>query len=110
MPFNKRGRSRGIRWITEIPEITYFKPFGIKPSELRTILISLEELESLRLVDYDGMKQEEAASYMRVSRRTLWNDLKNARKKVIAALLNGWGIRISGGNYAIRGEITDEWK
>lgn len=110
MPQNRRGRCRGRRWITEIPDITNFKPMGVIPSEMRTIFITLEELEALRLVDYDGMQQEEAASYMGVSRKTLWNDLKSARKKVIAALVNGWAIRIEGGNYALRGEIRNNWR
>jgi predicted DNA-binding protein (UPF0251 family) len=104
MPQNRRGRCRGRRWITEMPYVRDFRPMGLGVSEIRTIYITLEELEALRLVDYEDMKQDEAAAYMGVSRKALWNDLQSARKKVIAALLNGWAIRIEGGNYALRGE------
>jgi len=50
------------------------------------------------------MEQAQAAFCMGVSRKTLWNDLKSARKKVALALVNGWAIRIEGGNYALRGK------
>ena len=97
-----RGRHRGRRWITEIPNATYFKPLGVE--QTNTIYLTLEELEALRLVDYHGFNQEEAAIEMGVSRKTLWNDLKSARKKVTTALIHGYAIKIEGGNYALRGE------
>jgi len=71
---------------------------------MNTMILTLEELEAIRLVDYEGLKQEEAAAQMGVSRKTLWNDLKSGRKKVAEALIRGWAIRIEGGNYIIRGE------
>jgi Predicted DNA-binding proteins len=46
------------------------------------VYLSFEELETLRLVDLEGMEQAQAAFCMGVSRKTLWNDLKSARKKV----------------------------
>jgi hypothetical protein len=68
------------------------------------VYLSFEELETLRLVDLEGMEQAQAAFCMGISRKTLWNDLKSARKKVALALVNGWAIRIEGGNYALRGK------
>lgn len=97
----RRGRCRGQRWITEIPNATYFKPLGIE--QINTIYLTFEELEALRLVDYHGLTQEESAIEMGVSRKTLWNDLKSARKKVATALIYSYAIRIEGGNYALRG-------
>lgn len=72
---------------------------------MKTIFLTLEELEAIRLVDLEGMDQQEAALNMGVSRKTLWNDLKSARKKVAMALINGYAIRIEGGSYILRGEI-----
>lgn len=72
---------------------------------MKTVVLTLEELEAIRLVDYEGLNQEEAAAQMGVSRKTLWNDLKCGRKKVAKALVHGWAIRIEGGNYIIRGEV-----
>jgi len=99
MPRFRRGRCR--RWITAMPLTPYFQPLGIPPNQMRTINLTPEELEVLRLVDLEGLYQEDAAAIMGISRRTLWNDLKKARKKVVNALVNGYAIRIAGGNYAI---------
>jgi len=100
MPRFRRGRYR--RWITAMPLTPYFQPLGIPPNQMRTINLTPEELEALRLVDLEGLYQEDAAAIMGISRRTLWNDLKRARKKVVNALVSGYAIRIAGGNYAIR--------
>lgn len=70
--------------------------------------MSLEELEALRLVDLLDLDQDEAAFYMGISRKALWNDLMNARKKVAACLVYGMGLRIDGGSYLLRGEEIPE--
>ena len=66
------------------------------------VILTFEELEALKLIDLEGLMQEEAAVQMGVSRKTLWNDLKSARKKIATALIQGWAIRIEGGNYILR--------
>jgi len=98
-----RGRYRGQRWVTGLPPIASFQPAGISAPDQRTVVLTIEELEAIRLVDLEGMYQEEAALEMGVSRKTLWNDLKAGRKKVAEALINGWAIRIEGGSYVLRG-------
>ncbi len=65
--------------------------------------ISIEEMEALRLVDMLGLPHEEAAAMMGVSRKTLWRDLVLARRKLVEAIINGWAIQISGGDYVRRG-------
>ena len=65
--------------------------------------MTLEELETVRLVDLLDLDQEEAAFYMGISRKAFWNDLMNARKKIAAALVYGMGLRIEGGSFALRG-------
>ncbi|MDD4651888.1 MAG: DUF134 domain-containing protein [Methanothrix sp.] len=97
-----RGRRRGRRWISEIPSVRCFMPDGCPKVE--AISMSLEELEALRLVDLLDLDQEESAFYMGISRKALWNDLMNARKKVAACLVYGMGLRIEGGSYLLRGE------
>lgn len=75
---------------------------------METVYLTYEELEAIRLVDLEGMDQQEAAFHMGVSRKTLWNDLKSARRKVAQALINGYAIRIEGGSYALRGDTRIE--
>lgn len=95
-----RGRRRGRRWISEIPQVRCFLPEGCPRTE--AVCLSLEELEAVRLVDLLELEQEEAAFYMGISRKAFWNDLVSARKKIAAALVYGTGIVIDGGSYILR--------
>jgi predicted DNA-binding protein (UPF0251 family) len=101
-----RGRRRGQRWITEIPEKRLFEPEGAKKGE--DVKITLEELEAIRLVDLLELQQQEAALYMGVSRKAFWNDLRSGRKKVASALVYGLGIRIEGGSYLLREGVPNQ--
>jgi uncharacterized protein len=73
--------------------------------KIEAISITLEELETVRLVDLLDLDQEEAAFYMGISRKAFWNDLMNARRKIAAALVYGMGLRIEGGSFALRGGV-----
>lgn len=67
--------------------------------DLELVILTLEELEAISLVDLQDLEQEDAASQMKVSRRTLARDLTSGRRKIADALLNGKAIEIKGGNY-----------
>ncbi|MGV8127999.1 MAG: DUF134 domain-containing protein [Methanothrix sp.] len=97
-----RGRRRGRRWISEVPAIRCFLPEGCPRTE--ALSLTLEELEAVRLVDLLDLDQKEAAFYMGISRKALWNDLMNARHKIAAALVYGMGLLIEGGSFVLRGE------
>lgn len=90
-----RGRPKSPRRVGCSPEVLYFKPRGVPLKELDTVSLAIEELESLRLVDVEGMTQEDAAFTMGISRRAFWKDLKSARKKVALALTTGKAIEIA---------------
>ncbi len=97
-----RGRRRGRRWISEVPAVRCFLPEGCPRTEF--LSLTLEELEAVRLVDLLDLDQEDAAFYMGISRKALWNDLMNARNKIAATLVYGMGLRIEGGSFVLRGE------
>jgi len=97
-----RGRPRCLRNVSEVPDVNYFKPIGTPLVNLETVVISVEELEAIRLVDLMGFEHEEAAGKMNVSRKTLWRDLKSGRKKIADALINGKAIEIKGGNFVVK--------
>ncbi len=104
--YGRRGRRRGPRWISYIPPVTSYAPRGIP--YVRTVILFYSELEAMRLVDVEGLTQEEAAARMGVSRKTLWNELKSGRRKVVEAILNGWNIEIRGReNYFYREEANE---
>jgi predicted DNA-binding protein (UPF0251 family) len=50
------------------------------------IFLHASELEAMRLVDGEGLDQEEAGQRMEVSRGTVWRLLQSGRKKVVNAL------------------------
>ena len=63
-------------------------------SELQEIRLEADELESLRLADYEGLYHEEASKKMGVSRPTFGRILESARKKVASALVKGCALQI----------------
>ena len=58
---------------------------------------------AIRLIDLDGLEQEEAAEKLGVSRKTAWRDLHEARRKIADALVNGKGIEMAGCQKAAEG-------
>lgn len=95
------GRPKCNRRVERIPEVTHFKPKGIPITELEIVVLSVEELESIRLVDLEGMEHEQAAGKIGISRRAFWDDLRSGRKKIIDALVNGKAIEIKGGHFVL---------
>ena len=66
---------------------------------LSEVCLSMEEAESVRLKDLDGLDQQQCAEHMNISRPTFQRVLSSARKKIADVLLNGKAVRITGGNY-----------
>jgi len=95
------GRRKKKRFVQGMPEAVFFKPQGIPMRALSRQAISIEGFEAIRLVDCEGLMQQEAADKMGVSRPTLSRILSEARKGVAMALTNGWAIEIEGGAYHI---------
>jgi len=70
------------------PDSNYFKPRGIPVPDLEEIKLTIEELEAVRLADFEGLYQENAAEKMHISRQTFGNTINSAHKKIADALLN----------------------
>lgn len=62
------------------------------------ILLTLGEYEALRLVDFEGLNQEEAGQKMHVSRGTIWRLLDSGRLKLMSVLIKGKILRIESEN------------
>jgi len=95
------SRPRKCRRVSQEPGVTYFKPAGVPLRELEEQEISVDELETLKFVDYQGMEQIEASKKMKISQPTLHRLLISARRKTAEALVNGYAIKIHGGDYYI---------
>lgn len=75
-------------------ESDYFKPRGIPLSDLDEVNLEIDELEALRLADYEGLYQQEAAELMNVSRATFGRIVEAAHRKVADAILHGKALKI----------------
>jgi len=87
-------RKKCKRHIDSQPGVSYYKPLGIPLRFLDEVSLQLDEFESVRLADLEGLYQEDAAEKMKVSRQTFGRILKEARKKIAEALIHGKAIRI----------------
>jgi predicted DNA-binding protein (UPF0251 family) len=87
------------RRVSFLPNVTYFKPAGIPLSVLEEVRLSVEEAESMRLKDIEGLEQEQCAERMNISRPTFQRVLMSGRRKITDALLNGKAIKIEGGRF-----------
>ncbi len=94
-------RPRICRRVGAEPDVTYFKPAGIPVKELDEIVLTVDELEALRLKDLLGLDQEKAARKMGISQPTFFRLLDSAHKKVADAITIGKAIKIEGGNYKV---------
>ncbi|UCG60101.1 MAG: DUF134 domain-containing protein [Phycisphaerales bacterium] len=90
-------RLRQCRRVAQLPQCDYYKPRGIPLSALQQIVLTVDELEAVRLTDLAGLYQAQAAKMMNVSRQTLGRMLDSAHRKIADALVNGKALQITGG-------------
>jgi predicted DNA-binding protein (UPF0251 family) len=69
-------------------------------THLEQVSLGLDELEAMRLADYDGLYHEEAATSMNVSRATFGRIISEARRKVADAIIHGKALTIENKNAA----------
>lgn len=95
------SRPPKCRRVEFLPQLTYFKPAGVPIRELSEVVLTVEELEAIRLKDLMGLEQEACAEKMGVSRPTYHRILASARQKIAEALINGKAIKVEGGNFRV---------
>lgn len=95
------ARPEKLRCVAQLPNVGFFRPVGIPVNALQGVSLTLEEVESIRLKDLEGLEQEECARQMRISRPTFHRILESGRKKLADALINGKAIQIGGGNFEL---------
>ena len=95
------ARPQNCRRIAFTPDVTLFKPAGIPGRTLSEIVLTLDELEAIRLADLEGLYQEEAAARMEVSRQTFGNIISSAHAKFADCIVNGKMLRIEGGSVMV---------
>lgn len=106
-PLRKAGeyldmaRPRKWRRVCGLPENSHFGPLNTPLNHEHFIIMSVDEYETVRLIDLEGLTQEECAERMNVARTTVQRIYSDARKKVAESLVEGKILRIEGGDYEI---------
>ena len=94
-------RKKKPREIGALPENLGFQPINDSEGKSKVIL-TVDEYESIRLVDKEGVSQAECGIYMNVSRATAQRIYASARRKLADALVDGLPLQIEGGDYQLK--------
>ena len=94
-------RTTKCRRIYGFPDYYSFIPEDADAGRIETITLSLDEFETIRLLDHEGLNQEECAVRMGVARTTVTAMYESARKKLVSAVVEGKRLCIAGGNIEI---------
>lgn len=93
------------RRVSSRPVASVFKPIDAPACQSGEVVLTLDEFEAIRLADFDGLYQEQAAKHMNVSRATFGRVLENAHRKIGQALVSGLLLKIDGGPVC-----TGDWR
>lgn len=96
----QKGRPKKVRYIQMMPPVRQFSPRG-KPGQPKEVVLHMGEFEALKLADFQGFSQAEGALAMRLSRPSFGRALREARRKLADAVVNGKTIRIEVGDFQI---------
>lgn len=93
-------RPRKWRNVCRMPDCSRFGP--LEPCRHGApVVMTVDEYETIRLIDLEGLTQEGCAAQMNVARTTVQGIYNQARKKLADSLVNGRPLLISGGDYRL---------
>lgn len=104
MPINggvDTARPYKQRRICAMPGCGRFGPMEDPRAERPVIAMTVDEYESIRLIDLEGLTQEGCAERMNVARTTAQAIYNSARVKLAEYLVGGKELRIEGGDYVL---------
>ena len=93
-------RPKKCRRICDYPQTPSFVPAEM-PEPMDAVILTLEEYETIRLIDKEGLSQEQCGDFMQVARTTVQQIYSSARKKLANVLVDGLPLRIEGGDYQL---------
>lgn len=105
MPRPVKGRR-----VCSLPENNRFGSLDASDKPDRTIIMSVDEFETIRLMDYEGMIQQECAKQMNVARTTVQRIYDNARRKIADCIVNNKVLLIEGGEYELCKDRTSGFR
>ncbi len=96
MPRPVKGRK-----VCRLPRECRFRPADCGEAARGEVVMTVDEYEAVRLIDYQGFTQEECGRYMRISRTTVQEIYRSARRKLAETLVESRPLTISGGCYML---------
>ena len=94
------ARPRKCRQVCGLPKASTFTPNNC-PEQKEAITMTVDEYETIRLIDKEGMSQEECGTAMNIARTTVQLIYSNARFKLATALVDAVPLIIEGGDYVL---------
>lgn len=94
-------RPRKWRKVCCLPGSNRFGPLDAAGQQEHFVTMTVDEYESIRLIDLEGFTQEEASDQMIIARTTVQRIYNEARRKIADSLVNGKILRIEGGDYQL---------
>lgn len=98
-------RPRKWKKVCCLPQSNLYGPLNGLALGKEIIVMTVEEYETIRLIDQEGLTQEESAEKMHVARSTIQKLYIDARAKLADSLINGYVLKIEGGDYQLYDDI-----
>jgi predicted DNA-binding protein (UPF0251 family) len=84
-----------------LPGSNLFGPLNAQAEQGPFVVMTVDEYETIRLIDLEDFTQETCADQMNVARTTVQRIYSQARRKLAEALVHGKALRIEGGDYLL---------
>ena len=91
-------RCKKIRMVSSLPKCSRFQSNNCNNME---VTMTVDEFETIKLIDYYNLTQEECAKKMEVARTTIQQIYSDARKKLSQMLVENRPLKIDGGSYKL---------
>ncbi len=94
---------RPIKWrkVCCLPQNNKFGPLNQSLNDENHIKMTVDEYETIRLIDLERFTQEECAKQMNIARTTVQGIYIEARRKLAESLVNSKILIIDGGEYRL---------
>ncbi|MCD8007984.1 MAG: DUF134 domain-containing protein, partial [Clostridiales bacterium] len=94
------SRPTKCRIICRFPQTLEFAPAAGGESK-EPVILTVDEYETIRLIDREGLSQEQCSQRMQVARTTAQKIYESAREKLADMLVDGRPLKIEGGEYRL---------
>ena len=100
---------RPVKWrkVCCMPESNQFGPLDMEAESRGSIKMTIDEYETIRLIDLEQFTQEECAASMNVARTTVQAIYNSARMKLAECLVLEKELCIEGGDYVVCEKASD---